>query len=843
MNTLRFQFALAARYLLGRKLRTALTTLAIVFGVTVFFGLSLLVPAMSDAYRRNLLMSTGQVDLTVTHVTGGTFGRPVLDAVRATDGVASATGLLRRSVLLPASSGWPAVSVVVVVGLDPTTAQGVRSYPLASGRFLAEGDTSAMVVPVTLASKVGVKVGDTATLPAASGAVHLQVVGIVSTQPAAGAEEVYVSLPAAQVLLNQPDQINVVEALFAPGSDRDRVNGAVKGRLGEGYRLGALQAGGELEAGLQTAGVIYGAFGLMSLVMGAFIIYNTFRTVVAERRHDLGMLRAVGASRRMVLGMTLAEGLVQGLTGTAIGLVAGYAMAAGFMGWLSNLMRGIVPMEARWPVPTLASIILAVLLGVGITIGGALLPALSATRVTPLEALRPALERAAGWRVGRGPIAGFLLIGLAAAGLASGQIGLVAGGAVLFLGGLILVTPALVRPIARLFGQLLELAFAQEGQIAEGNMARQPGRAAITASTMTIGLAIGIGLLGLISSTMGAFSGYLDRSLGARFLVMPSSLVLGSGIVGAGPELAQRLREIPGVGPLSTLRLASSEAQGSTLQVVGIDPATFPAVSGLAFSQGEPAEAYAALGRERAIVLNALSALQLRARVGDTITIRTPEGDQPYRVAGVGTDYLNAKLTTGYISQANLARDFHQTVDLLLMANPAPAADVAAVRRGVDRVVGEYPAFSVADAETFRESQMRIFAGAQRSLYVMLFAVALPGLIAMVNTLAINVMERRREIGMLRAVGSTRPQVERMILGESLLLAGMGTALGILAGLWLGFGLTKAATATGYTVAYAFPLASVLACIAVGLLFGVLAGLLPARQAARLPIVAALRYE
>lgn len=219
---------------------------------------------------------------------------------------------------------------------------------------------------------------------------------------------------------------------------------------------------------------------------------------------------------------------------------------------------------------------------------------------------------------------------------------------------------------------------------------------------------------------------------------MPSSLVLGGGNLGAGPELAGRVRETPGVGAVTSLRMGASQAKGASLQVLGIVPATFPAVSGLEFSEGEAPQAYAALGSERAIILNGVSALQSGTKVGDTVPLRTPEGDLPYRVVAIGLDYLNAKLATGHVSQANLARDFHQLSDVLLMANAARGADVAAVRTSLERVVEDYPAFSLLDSAAFRESQEQALGRSMTFYYVLLLAIALPGLIAMINTLAIN---------------------------------------------------------------------------------------------------------
>jgi len=477
------------------------------------------------------------------------------------------------------------------------------------------------------------------------------------------------------------------------------------------------------------------------------------------------------------------------------------------------------------------------------TLLGGFLPALSAGHVPPLEALRPQLGAPLLRANRRRAIAGLVLIALALAGLLSGVFSLVALGTLLFLIGMVLVIPALVKPISDTFGRLLELVFQREGRIAQGNMARQPGRAAITASALMVGLAILIALLGMISSIREGFLTYLDRSLGADFLVMPTSLVLGGGNVGAAPELAERLREMPGIAAVTTLRAGTTRTRGAALQVVGIDPQTYPQVAGLEFKAGNPDTAYAALGSERAIIVNGIFAAQNGVRPGDVLTLQTPQGERDYRVVGIGLDYLNAKMAVAYISQSNLAQDLHQTSDLLLMANIVPGADMEAVRAAVQSLIADYPSFTLLDSASFRRSQEGFFDQALVLLYAMAAVLALPGLVAIVNTLAINVIERRREIGVLRAVGSTQRQVGRMNLAESLLLAGAGTALGILAGLWFSYVMVGALNEGGFLLHYHFPAAGLLAAVAVGLLFGVLAALIPARQAARLEIVQALRYE
>jgi len=221
----------------------------------------------------------------------------------------------------------------------------------------------------------------------------------------------------------------------------------------------------------------------------------------------------------------------------------------------------------------------------------------------------------------------------------------------------------------------------------------------------------------------------------------------------------------------------------------------------------------------------------------------SPDGTQNYRVVAIGGDFIDVKVNTAYISQANLAADFHKTDDIFIQLNLTPDADKAAVAAAMSAIRQDYPQFTIIEGETYYKQMSSLFNIAFVAIFVMFFFLAVPSLIAMLNTLAISVIERTREIGMLRAVGATQKQVRRMILAEALLMAAFGTAFGLIAGLYLGYLLVGAITFVGFPVAYTFPTIGILTAIAIGLLFGALAAIIPSRQAARLEIVQALRYE
>jgi putative ABC transport system permease protein len=648
-------------------------------------------------------------------------------------------------------------------------------------------------------------------------------------------------------LLDLPRRINTVEINLdtTDQAQRDAIQANIEAVLGDDYTLGAMGSGAELLASIKTGQAAFNMFGFLALFMGGFIIFNTFRTVVAERRRDIGMLRAVGAGRATILGLVLTEGLLQGVIGTLAGMTLGYLLGVGMLSWMSPVMNQFMNLDMGPPVIESNLVIVTVTLGIGVTLFAGLLPAISASRVTPLDALRPSVAEI-GQRTSRvGAVAGIVLIVMAVLGLMSGDVGLTTLGGLLFLIGMVLVAPALVRPVAVVFSVLIALAFARQGTgtLAQGNLTRQPTRSAITASATMIGLAIIVAMGGLIWSLSGGFLDVLRKSLGSDYLIIPPSVGVWGSNVGAKPRLAEDLRRVSGVEAVSTFRVATTTANGKAVSLLGIDPFEYPKVASLNFQEGEAGTAYAALAGERTLIANGMSHAQAGLNVGDSVLLSTPTGAKEYRVVAIAHDYLNAKIMTAYTSQANLERDFRKDEDVFIQMNLSEGADPALVEPKLDDILEDYPQFKLVSGKSYFEDNKQLFDFIYVFYFVLLGVLALPSLIAMLNTLAIGVIERRREIGMLRAIGATRVQVRRMVVAESLLLAAIGTAFGLLAGLYLGYVMLLALSVGGFPVEYAFPYAGIVGAIATGLIFGVVAAMLPARQAARMDIIRALRYE
>jgi putative ABC transport system permease protein len=836
---------LAWRYLRGRGTRSLLTTLAVVFGVMLTFGLNGILPTMLEAFTHNLLSAAGKVDLTVGSAYNQPFTQATVDKVLAVPGVAAASPGIQRVAPLPRSADAPpdALAQLVVVGVDLGSVAAVHDFPLASGRMLAAGDNASVVLNSDLAGELALGVGDQLVLPSAGGTTRFRVIGLLSSATVPGQEQVYVTLPAAQQLFGLGTRITQVEAAFAPGADRDATEKAVEAALGPDYTVGGLSTQSSLIASLQVASFSFNMFGIFALATAGFIIANSFRTVVAERRRDIGMLRAIGTRRRTIMGMFVAESLFQGVIGTALGIVAGWAMAAGMFAVLAPVFEQVMHFRIGGPVFEPATWVTSILLGVGVTVAAAILPARAAGRVTPLEAMRPQLGEVYERRVGRRAWIGVGLVVASLFGLTTGSAALVGLGAVVFLVGVAMVAPAVVNPIADWASRPLELFFSREGAIARSNLQRNPGRSAITVTAVMLGLASIVAMISVVTSIFAGFTSYLDKSLSADYLLIPQSIILGQGNVAAGPGLADDVRSVPGIAAVSTLRLTQARSDGGDVQVIGIDPATYLTVAAFDWNSGSSDASVTQLRSGRWVIANGIYAAQHNLVVGQAVQLDTPNGPRTYHLAGVGNDYLNAKLSTLYTSQQNLERDFNVTGDLLLMANRAAGADADTVTARLNRVVGDYPAFRLYESQSWRAEQLRTFSQTTVIFDALVAALALPSLLALVNTLAISVLARRREIGMLRAVGATRRQVRRMVMAESLLLSVIGTGFGAIAGLWLGYALVAAMGSVGWQTPYSFPWSGLLATVVVGITFGVLAALGPARSASRLDVVAALHQE
>lgn len=831
-STWRQMILMAWQYLKGRKLRTTLTTLAIVFGVALIFAMNLVLPGAEKAFQQSMDAETEGIDLNIVSPTGETFApESPADTLLQTEGVEAVTGVLRRRIILPKTQQFDDITQIELVGVDLATVSRVRTYTLSDGRFL-ENSGEAVVAPDIAQS------GETITVVATTGLKTYTVVGVL--KEGGFTPRVLISLPDAQKALDQPGLVNLLEVAFKPEVDQDRLTAQIKKTLGDRYLYNTTS--NDEFAAMEVAYMIFSLFGVVALFLGGFLIFNTFRTVVLERRRDLAMLRAIGATRRQVVQMIMIESLLQGLIGSLIGLIVGYLMAAGMISLMSVVQQQFMSQLDIRVMITPGAFVLPVGLGMLCTLVAGYWPARRAGRTSPLEALRPAsgvdVQRAARWGliVGLGLMAFSLLLVL-------GSTRTTTAGAVLFLVGTVIAGPGLVVPAARLFNPLLTLWFAREGDLARSNMVRQPGRAAITASTLMIGLATFILVAAVVTGFNGLIDDLIDGNFASDIMILPTTLGTYSSIVGADEQVVGELRQLPEIDQIGELRHAAGTHNGQRLEVYGIEPQVYSQVSPLLFTKGDAEQAYAALPQGRNAILNPVAALLLGVDVGDTFELSTLEGKQSYHVAGIANDLLNFKLATIFISQANLKTDFNKTETIMMMINIRAGADPKAVSEQIKQVIQNYPQFTIEITSEYRATMEDLMAAGMSAFYFLGVLILIPAALGLLNTLTINVLERTREIGIVRAVGGSRGQVQRIVVAEALLLCLFGAAVGVLAGVVLSYGFTMAFSLVGWELDYVFPVMGIIAAIVIAIMLALFSSILPARNAARLDIIRALQYE
>ena len=829
-------------------------------GVMLLVSLAALLPPIASMLKQDMEASRVVIDIMVSRQDGAFFPLELVEQITKIPGAEATVGTIERSVRFPPSvkftmpDGRESSDMMLEIKSgDPAKAGDewrdmVRAvgHKLSEGREIDAADSGKRVAMISeaLAGAMGLGLGDSLEIPSADGTTRAEIVGILAGQRASvGKEQVYTTLVVAQEVFNAPGQIDHILGKVPPDYDVPAVQGQVKALLPPGYNFGALSMGGSAwDTTLQIGELILTSIGVLALLMAGLIMFNTFRIAVVQRRRDIGMLRAIGASRGTVTGTVLIEALIQGGLGTVIGIVAGILLVFLMLPLVEDIIGQFLPGSSLGqPEFSVESLLMAGFLGVGIPLLSGWWPARGAGRLTPMEALRPISQEEESIQSTRRI---FIAAGVGIIGIAISLVESPLAGVVLVFVAALIMMPLIIRPLASASSRGLVMLFQGEGNLAERNLSRQPARAAITTSTIAVSMAVLVTLASFITSNTTGMLGFLDKTLGADYMLFPPDFLQGGNYLGASPEFAEALEEIEGVTRVATIRRGEAATEDlGTIHLMSIDPEDYPAVSDLYFRQGDRDDAFRKLGEGRTAIVNGFVAAQGSYIPGDMLTFNTIHGPEQYEIVAEGVDFLNAESSAIYISQANGVLDFNFRNDAFIMMNTDPGADPIALENRILERAADYPSFILASNESLKATQEENFLGVQIIWSFIMVLLAVPILLALANTMMTNVLERAREIGVLRAIGSSRKQIRRMVLAEGLLIATFGTGLGLLGGLAIGWSTIDAMAFVGLPVPYHFPMSGIILAISVGLIFGALASLPPARKAASQNIVEALAYE
>jgi putative ABC transport system permease protein len=600
----------------------------------------------------------------------------------------------------------------------------------------------------------------------------------------------------------------------------------------------------EIQSDLGFLKVALLVFAGVSLVVGGFLIFNTFSITVAQRIREFGLMRTLGASRGQILCSVLVEALIVGLLGSVLGLVAGIGCASGinalFKSFGIDLPNTGLVLETR-------TVVVALALGMGITFLSALAPALRATRVSPMAALLEAalpesrrhgrIAAAVAALLGIGGLA-MLLIGLFGDLESSGSAaGLMGAGMAAILFSASLYSPRLVRPLAAVAGWPMERARGLTGRLARENTMRKPGRTAVTSAALMIGLTLVVFVTVFAAGLNRSIAGAIDTSFRNDVTIQSTD-----GFSPIPASIAREVRELDGVGDVGSLRFsyANARGQGGRQRMSAVDPTAIRKVFEFDFTEGSPGT----LDRltDRQVVVDEAYARGNGVKVGDDLRVLTPTGKQvSYEVVGEvkdRTDFLGAFV----ITQAALERDFGERRDTYVLVGFGGGASAPAVERRVKQLVKRrYPSAEALDQQELKDFQEQQIGALVGLVYALLSLAVIVSIFGIVNTLALSIHERTRELGMLRAVGMSRAQVRRMIRYESVITALIGALLGTALGIVFAALMSRPLADEGFELAY--PVGQLVFILALAALAGVLAAIGPARRASKLDVLDALAYE
>jgi putative ABC transport system permease protein len=847
--------SVALRNLLARKARTLLTSLAVVLGVMMVSGTYVLTDTIDQSFSNIFEQSNAGIDAVVSaketvetdDQQESPFAADILDQVLKVEGVEAADGgvfdaqvsILDKEGEPIGGNGAPSFGASVVADRFDAL-----SYP--EGRKPAADDE--VVIDKQTAGRAGYEVGDRIRVAGKEDATEYELVGIATlgdVDSFGGASIALLTLDEVRRVTRKQGKFDQISVAAAPGVTSEELTrrldkalpASVEAETGAENTQSQKDDVGEFISILKTAMLIFSG---VSLFVAAFLIFNTFSITVAQRTREFSMLRTIGASRRQLVRTVVVEAAAIGLLASVLGLLAGI----GFAPAINALFQALeIDLPNEGSVVATRTIVLAFAIGIGLTVLASLIPALRITRVPPVAGLREGavLETPKSHRLRTAVAIGLTAIGVASmllgvfGALGPGELWIGVGAAAVFL-GVALLSPRLVGPMASLVGRPLERFRGVSGRLARENAVRNPGRTASTAAALMIGLAlvsfVAIFASGLSSSITAAF----DKTVKADLILTNTDGFsdISAGVTGA-------VADVDGVEVASPTRFAQANTagdEGGYLTLVDTD--TVGSVMTLDWKEGDDA-VLTGLGRADAVI-DEKWGREKGLEVGEQFKAETSSGQTlTYTVSGTfvdradfNGDYVASDVTAAAYGEPNSLQQVLLSLD--------DGADTGAVRKDIDALVSDrYPTVESKDKDEFGEfisGQVNQLLGV---VYALLALAVIVSLFGIVNTLALSIHERTRELGLIRAVGMSRRQVRRIIRYEAVITALIGAVLGSVLGVLFAVIMSRPLADEGF--ALSIPVGTLIFLLILAIVAGVIAAIGPARRASRLDVLDALAYE
>jgi putative ABC transport system permease protein len=835
-------------------LRWLLTIGGIVLGVALLVGMYTANQSVVRAFYQTVDRIAGKTQLQVSAGDGG-FPEEALERVESASEVRAAAPVIEQVV----DSGIPGQGKLLILAVDLTGDRSLRDYDLEGGDediiddplvFLAQPDS--LILTRDFAVRNGLSSGSKLSMQTMEGPKQFTVRGILRAggmSSAFGGNLAIMDIYAAQKFFGMGRRFDRIDIGLKEGLSLDASVAALRQRLGAGFTIEPPSGRGQhFESLMGVYRTTMNLASLFALFIGMFIIYNSFAIAVTQRRAEIGILRALGATRRQICTLFLGESAVAGLAGSVVGIGCGLVMARSLAASSNSIMDSVFGLSTNATEVQAQPWLLIAAAGLGVLTSmiAASLPARQAARVDPVKALQKG-----GYQVLSAPQnrrrRKAVLAAIAVAALCQlfprSSLAFYLGYALAML-AMLLLTPALSLGLARLLRAPLKWLHPVEGALAADSLIQAPRRTSATVAALMLSLALVIGLGGLARASYSQIREWLDTTLNPDFFVS-SSETLSARNFHFPDSMGAGLRQIDGIAEVQPVRVVRLDFHGSPIMLVAVDSASIARrTRGRRVTAGDFDTMYrVAAAHKGLIIADNLAQLQ-HLKLGEMLELPAPAGALVLPIAGILTDYSN-QLGTIFIDRAlyrRLWKDDSVDVFRVYLSPGASASDVKA--HILERFSEQRRLFVLANREV-RDWVLRMTDQWFAMTYIQLFVAVLVAILGIVNTLTVSIADRRRELGVLRAVGGLRNQIRHTIWMEALAIGLIGLCLGAVAGavnLYYNIDLSRRSFA-GISLEYMYPygIVSLLVPVILGAAFG--SALLPAEGAVRSSLVEALAYE
>jgi putative ABC transport system permease protein len=840
----------ALRNVAGRKLRLLTTGLAVMLGVAFMTGTLVLTDTMQRTFDDLFASAYDGTDAVVR--AEGVFDDPMgfgqqrgrmdeslVELVSSVDGVSVAQGGIFGYTQLVDKQGEPLgdpINGAPTVGANWAEHDELNVFNLASGR--APVADHEVAIDQKSADDTGYVAGDTAVVLVKGGPVEVTVTGIVlfgDSQSLAGATFVLFTTDAAQRLVAEPGRFDEISIVGAEGVSQEELVRRLEAALPPGVEaLTGAAITAENQDAIRSALGFFNTFllifAVIALLVGGFIIFNSFFITVAQRTKEHALMRAIGASKRQILATVLIEALAVGVIASALGLVAGVAVAGGLKG-LIGAMGFTLP--ASGITLTLGTAVTAFCAGVLVTLVSSISPARKAGKVPPIAAMRDVAVATGGYGSKERIVVGALILvgggGLLLYGLfgdVSSPLQLVGLGVLLTFFGVSVLGRTVALPMSRVIGLPLPRLRGIAGRLARENAMRNPKRTAATASALMIGVGLVAFITIFASSTKASLDAAVDRTVTGDYVVT------GSG--GIDPGLAERLDGLSEVEVATGVRWGVAEVDGTVVDLLGADPAKAFDLFRVGAVAGETT------GLDpMAIAVYRDTAEERGLQVGDKVPVLFKDTGRQELTVGLVYDERVGIPGEWLLALGAYEANFADQFDIQVFVRKAEGVDPEVALAAIEREAGAYPGTKVLDQTAYKAEQTAFVDQLLGLVYALLGLAILIALLGIGNTLALSIFERTRELGVLRAVGMTRNQLRSAIRWEAVIIALQGAILGLAIGVAFGWALVTALRDDGFTE-LVIPGTALAVMMLLAALAGLAAAALPARRAARLNVLSAV---